>query len=149
MTFSSSRMEPVMRAASFVPMPNSATLKAFLPSGSSFSRSAAAPAPPEISTAEPFLTLIVMGSWASREPIPDIEPSTTKTPAEAPSTGIMYASPEGRLPKPPGSWMSPVEAIALMPSIGSVISVPAAVVTRRSFPAVSISVARFVRSAIA
>jgi len=37
----------------------------------------------------------------------------------------------------------------LIPSIGSVISVPVLVVTRRSDPAVSRAVMRFVRSAIA
>jgi len=92
----------VMRAASFVPMPNSATLNAFAPRGSSFSKSAFAAAPPRTSTATPFLTRIVIGRLPERLPMPAIEPSTTKTPSEAPRLA------SGRL-LPTGDFqMSPV-----------------------------------------
>jgi len=61
----------------------------------------------------------------------------------------MYDSPDGRLPKAPGWWMSPVEEIAFTPSMENARSVPAAVVTRTRWPALSSRVTCSVRSAMA
>lgn len=62
--------------------------------------------------------------------MPAIDPSTTTTPFDRPSSGARYASPVGRLPHSPLCRNSPLLACAWRPSIGIVMSVPAGAWTR-------------------
>ena len=85
---------------------------------------------------------------SSTIPTDAIDPSTTTTPFDRPSSGARYASPVGRLPHSPFSRNTPELAWASRPSTGIAMSVPEGALTRITLVVRMTSQIRNVRAAI-